>query len=75
MPYINDMLLKLEGFQYATPLGLNMGYYHIQISENASNLYMIILPWVKYFYKRLPMGVANSQETFQHKMDYLFYVF
>ena len=28
MPKINDILLKLEGFQYATSLDLNMGYYH-----------------------------------------------
>ena len=45
---INKMLLKLEGFQYATSLDLNMGYYHIQLSKNASNLCEIILPWVKY---------------------------
>ena len=44
MPKINEMLLKLEGFQYATSLDLNMGYYHIQIIENASNLCTIILP-------------------------------
>ena len=29
MPKINEMLLKLEGFQYATSLDLNMGYYNI----------------------------------------------
>ena len=28
LPSIQDMLLKLEGFQYATSLDLNMGYYH-----------------------------------------------
>ena len=32
MPNINDMLLKLEGFQYATPLGLKMGYYNIRLN-------------------------------------------
>ena len=32
MPKINEMLLKLEGFQYATSLDLSMGYYHIQLS-------------------------------------------
>ena len=31
MPKINDLLLKLEDFWYATSLGLNMVYYHIQI--------------------------------------------
>ena len=29
MPKIDEILLKLEGFQYAMPLDLNMGYYHI----------------------------------------------
>ena len=29
MKKINEMLLKLEVFQYATSLDLNMGYYHI----------------------------------------------
>jgi hypothetical protein len=28
-PKIQDLLLKLEGFRYATSLDLNMGYYHI----------------------------------------------
>ena len=37
MPNISDMSFKLEGFQYATPLDLNIGYYHILLSENASN--------------------------------------
>ena len=29
MPKINEMLLKLEGFQYATSIDLDMGYDHI----------------------------------------------
>ena len=33
MPKINEILLKLEVFQYATSLDLNMGYYHIQLRE------------------------------------------
>ena len=60
MQKINEILLKLEGFQYATYLDLNMGYYNIRLSKNASNLCTIILPWGKYRYKRLTMGVANS---------------
>ena len=60
MTNTNQMLFKLGGFQYATSLELNMVYYHIQISENSSNLCMIITPWVKYRYKCLPMGVAKS---------------
>ena len=65
MPKINEMLLKLEGFQYATSLYLNMGYYHIRLSKNTSNSCMIILLWGKYWYKHIPMGVANSPDIFQ----------
>ena len=52
-----------------------MGYYHIRLSEKASNLCMIILPWVKYQYKRLTMGVVNSLDIFQQKMNDLFHGF
>ena len=75
MPKMNKMLLKLESFQYATFLDLNMGYYCICISKNASNLCTIIFPWRKYQYKRLIMGVANSSDIFQQKMNDLFNVF
>ena len=44
MPKINEMLLKLEGFQYSESLDLSMGYYHIRLNEYASNLCTIVLP-------------------------------
>ena len=72
MPKINEILLILEVFQYATSLDLNMGYYHIQPSENASKLCMIITLWRKYHYKRLPIGIANYPKFCQHKTDDLF---
>ena len=45
MSKINEMLFKLEGFPYATSFDLNMGYYHIQNSEDARNLCKNILTW------------------------------
>ena len=47
MPKINEMLLILEGFQYATSLNINMRYYHIQLSDNAKKLCTIIIHWGK----------------------------
>ena len=46
-----------------------MGCYHIYLSYQAINLCTIILPWVKYKYKRLPMGICNSPDIFQEKMN------
>ena len=71
LPKINDMLQKLEGFQYATSLDLNMGYYHILLTPNASKLCTVVLPWGKYEYLRLPMGLCNSPDIFQEKMSEL----
>ena len=71
LPKINDMLQKLEGFQYATSLDLNMGYYHITLTPNASRLCTVVLPWGKYEYLRLPMGLCNSPDIFQEKMSEL----
>ena len=73
MPKINVVLLKLENFQYAKSLYLNMRYYHIQLRKKASNLCTIVIPWLKYCYKRLLMGVAKSPEIVQQKMNDLFH--
>ena len=72
IPKIQDMLQKLEGFRYATSLDLNMGYYHIILSPNSSRYCTIVLPWGKYEYLRLPMGLCNSPDIFQEKMGELF---
>ena len=72
IPKIQDLLLKLEGFQYATSLDLNMGYYHIELSPDSKRLCTIVLPWGKYEYQKLPMGLSNSPDIFQEKMSTLF---
>ena len=69
MPKMNEMLFKLEFFQYARSLDLNTRYYHIRLTEDASNLCTIIIPWRKYRYKFFPMGVSNLMEHFQQKMS------
>ena len=49
-----------------------MGYYHIELSPKSKELCTIVIPWVKYKYQKLPMGLCNSPEIFQEKMDELF---
>jgi hypothetical protein len=66
IPKIQDLLLKLEGFQYATSLDLNMGYYHIELSPDSKRL------WGKYEYQKLPMGLCNSPDIFKRKCLHYF---
>ena len=72
IPKINEMWFKLEYFQYTTSTYLNMGYYHIQLKKNKSNLCMIILPRGKYCYKLIPTEIAYYPECFEQKTNYLF---
>eukprot|EP00957_Ditylum_brightwellii_P096746 7368203-Ditylum_brightwellii.AAC.1 len=59
----------MEGFMYATLPDLNMGYYHIEIT---SALCMIVLPWGKYKYLKLPMRLCNIPGIFQEKVSKMF---
>jgi hypothetical protein len=68
IPKISTVLQEIEGFSFATALDLNMGYYTIRLYPDASKICTIIFPWGKYFYKRLPMGIAGSHDIFQGKM-------
>jgi hypothetical protein len=68
LPKISDLLRKLSGFKYATAIGLSMGYYHIPLDLEAQKLCTTILPWGKYQYKRLPIGVKTSPDIFQRIM-------
>jgi len=65
------MLLNLEGFQWATILDLNMGYYHIRLDPSSKELCTIVLPFDKYEYQAIPMGLCNSADIFQEKMSEL----
>ena len=49
-----------------------MGYDHIRLSEDANDLCDIFLPLRKYKYKRLPIGVCNSLDISQAKMNEMF---
>ena len=62
IPKISYVMQKLEGFQYAKALDLNIGYYYILLDLNTQRIYKLILPWDKYKYLRLPMGLSGSPD-------------
>ncbi len=59
----------MEGFTYATALDLNMGYYTIWLDPDAQKICTIILPWGKYSYQCLPIGMTGLPDIFQEKMS------
>ena len=49
-----------------------MGHYHIELGPQSKQLCTIVLPWSKYEYKKLPMGLCNNPDIFQETMNKLF---
>ena len=71
IPKISGIMQELEGFQYATALDLNMGYYTIRLDPGSQDICTIITPWGKYKYLRMPMGISCAPDIFQERMSYL----
>ena len=67
IPKISSVLQEMEGFTFASQLDLNMGYYTIRLDGDAQKICTIILPWEKYSYMRLPMGLSNAPDIFKKK--------
>jgi hypothetical protein len=68
LPRINESLQKLEKFKSATALDLSLGFYTIPLDEESKKLCSTILPWGKYAYERMPMGVSCAPGLFQAVM-------
>jgi len=71
IPNVQDMLLNLEGFQWATSLDLNMGYYHIRLDPASKQLCTVALPFGKHECQAIPVGLCNCPDIFQEKMSEL----
>ena len=67
IPKIQDLLLKLEGFRYASSLDLNMGYYHIELCPESKRLCTIVLPWGKYEYQSYQWDCVTVQTFSKRK--------
>ena len=58
-------------FTYATLLDLEIECYTLRLGPDAQKVCTTILPWNKYSYLPLPMGIAESPKIFQHKIPIL----
>ena len=62
---------KLEGFQCAMALDLNMGYYYICLNLDAQKIFALMLPQGKHKHLRLPIGLSGLLDIFQDQMTNL----
>ena len=71
LPKIPELLHGLENVTHFSSLDLAMGYYQIPLSEQSSRMTTFILPFGKFRYLRMPMGIASAPDEFQARMSLL----
>ena len=71
LPKTQDLLLKLQGFQWAVAPDLNMGCCHVLLDADSRKLCTMTFPWGKHEMQALPMCLCNSPDVFQEKMSIL----
>ena len=72
LPRIQDILRKCSRYKYMTKIDISMQFYTFELDEESSWLCVIVTPFGKYRYLRLPMGVCNSPDFAQEIMEDIF---
>ena len=72
IPTIQKYLNQCGGMTYVRALDIVQLYYTMNIKNTMHKYLVIILPWEKYVYLKIPMGLNISAEISQRKLSRLF---
>ncbi len=69
VPRIKEILLKLGKAKFFSTLDANMGYYGRALDKSSRGFTAFSLPFGKFRYKRLPMGISTAPDEYQACME------
>ena len=68
-PNIRHFTGNLAGMIVFSKVDLVKAYFQVGLSEESSKKTTTVTPWGVWRYKRLPMGLRNSAQSFQRLMS------
>jgi hypothetical protein len=63
IPKISTLLQGIPKFFMVSSLDMNMGYYSTVLEEATSKYTALVVPWGKFRFLRLPMGISGSNAS------------
>ncbi len=71
-PIISDILRKKTGYVFFSKLDISIQYYTFDLDEESKDLTRIVMPFGKYCYNVLPMGLKCSPNFAQETLENIF---
>ena len=72
-PFINQIINDCVGCEIFSFMDGYSGYNQINIYPEDQYKTIFIYPWGTFSYRKLPVGLENTGETFKRAMDYAFH--
>ena len=69
VPHIQDFSAHLSGCKIFSKIDLVRGYNQIPVSKEDIPKTAVITPFGLYEFLRMPLGLKNAAQAFQHLMD------
>lgn len=75
IPIIEEILYNLSSAVIYSTLDLKSGYFQIPVDRDSMHKTAFAVNYAKYAFKKLPMGLVDSQATFQRLLNKVLYEF
>ncbi|KAG6608949.1 Pol Polyprotein [Phytophthora cinnamomi] len=69
VPRIREILMRLASAKCLSTFDANLGYYARRLAKHSRYLIAFCLPFGKFGYKRLPMGICTAPDEYQASME------
>ena len=69
---VDEITAKLQGMTVFTIVDFKKGYWMVVLHPDSRKLTCMALPFGRFQWTQLPMGIAVAQDIFQSKLDAIF---